>query len=296
MLTSIPTPQPQPAEAFYDISKLNLFTDFSRVTYRAAAGEDAPTGNSTLRPKTWLDTSLASKAPTDQVTYKVIDATGALSSITMSVAEASAVNIAGYHSFPDYVVSPTGATAGGAGLNPGYLSTRDQANQLAAAWGLDSAVAVNEANFGGPFSIVYPPSEIRREFQIAFKGVQCNVGVFIAEQNQNGVGTPGAWDLTGPEPNWISAQPSPQAFVLPPWPAPVRNLLPNEKLVSQQSLFGGGRPLVVRTDMESPYNHLAPPASPTSGGGLTDAQAGQLTAIANGVQSLVGVFKASGAL
>ena len=40
MLTSIPTPQPQPSEAFYDISKLNLFTDFTRATYRAAAGED----------------------------------------------------------------------------------------------------------------------------------------------------------------------------------------------------------------------------------------------------------------
>ena len=296
MLTSIPTPQPQPSDAFYDISKLNLFTDFSRVTYLAAAGEDAPTGDNTKRPKSWLDTSLSSKAPTDQVTYKVIDATGALSSITMTVAEASAVNIAGYHSFPAYVVAPTGATAGGAGLNPGYLSTRDQANQLAAALSLDAS-AVTENVLAGPLQIVYPPSEIRREYQINFKGVPCNVGVFLAEQNANGVGSPGAWDLTGPEPNWISSQPSPQTFVLPPWPDPIRNLLPNEKLV-QQGIFGGGRPLVVRTDMESPYNHLAPstPASPASGGGLTDAQAGQLAAIATGVQSLVGVFKASGAL
>ena len=296
MLTSIPTPQPQPSDAFYDISELNLFTDFTRVTYRAAAGEDAPTGDNTKRPKAWLDSSLVAKAPTDQVTYKVIDATGAVSSITMSVAEASAVNIAGYHSFPPYVVAPTSATAGGVGINPQYLSTLDQANQLAAAWSLDAS-AVTENVFAGPLQIVYPPSEIRREFQIAFKGVQCNVGVFLAEQSANGVGTPGTWDLTGPEPNWISTQPSPQTFVLPPWPDPIRNLLSNEKLV-QQSIFGGGRPLVVRTDMESAYNHLAPatPASPASGGGLTDAQAGQLTAIASGVQSLVGVFKASGAL
>ncbi len=273
MLNSPPINQPQPSLSFYDLSHIALFTDYTtRAMYKAASGDDPPTGDRTKRPKYWADTSLAGKDPSGTASYAYVDRSSLLKPViafmSMTVAEAMSVNIPGVHSYPPYAVAPTLATSNGVPINSGYLSTRDDALALAIMWGFDSSAVVEPIQ--ALFPIFDPPTEIRREYSILFKDVPCNVGVFLGEMYHNGVGTPGHWDLTGPEPNWISDQPSPQTFILPPWPDPVRTLLPNEKL--NGNIFGGV--IVYRTDMESAYNPTI--AYQNGSGGLTAAQTAEL--------------------
>lgn len=285
---SLPVIQPQPSDPFYPAAKLDLFIGFTRSSYLAATGSDAPTGDPSKRGKAWKDDSLANRPSTDMVTYNYLgtDATGkpAVLSFSVTVAEAMAVNIAGVHSYPAYIIDPTNAYTAGpdnsgnvvrlSGLNPGYLSTMAQAQDLAKQWGIDPS-SISDTNFAGPIAIVYPSDELRRNYSIMYKGVPCNVGQSVEEMNHNGVGTPGKWDLTGPEPNWISNMPTTAAFVLPAWPDPVRALLPNEALAST-GIFGGGNVMVYRTDMDSPYKTVNAVAVASTGGGMTDSQAAEI--------------------
>jgi hypothetical protein len=303
MLTSIPTSQPQPDAPFYPADVLKLFRSFTRQSYKDAAGIDAPTGDPTKRPKYWFDSSLVGRDPDEIVTYSFIDRgrANAVRKMMMTVAEARSVNIPGIHSYPDYVVAPTSAYAFGpgndgvpirlAGLNADILSTRKQAEDLAKAWGVDPSTVVDEAAFGGPIQYVFPVEENRRKWGVPFNGVHRNVGTFLKEMYANGVGNPGKWDLTGPEPNWISSVPTVQNFDLPPWDEPVRDLLTNEAF-APPNLFGGV--VVYRKDRESIYNptNTSAPGVVTAGGsGLTQSQASDLAFC---VRALKAILQAAG--
>ena len=293
MFQSLPNVQPQPSDPFFPISKLALFSEFSRAGVLAATGDDPPTGNPNLRPKDWWDDS--AKGLDGTVTYLYIDnsinGSPKVGQFTIPAAEAAKPNIAGVHSFPARVIAPTNATVQGFGTsNPVpavTLSLYSEALMLATAWGLGKDAVVEEQL--SAFSYVYPPEEMRRKYDVLWNGVSLNVGQFLDEMNKNGVGAPGHWDLTSVSggPNWISDVPPVQTFTLAPWPMPIRPLMANEALKTSQSLFAGAAPIVYRTDMTSPYN---PAPASAVGSGLTPTQASDLHLIKASVDAMVKTF------
>lgn len=288
--TNQPSPG-QPTAAYYPTTALQLFPSYTRATFLAAFGYDAPTYDSTKKPKDWFDRTLQGQ-PTDTVTYNYVDTSvpgkPVIGTMSMSVAEAGAPNFPGVHSFPSYGIAPTTATEQLLGspaqtINPATLSTSDQANQLAQAWNVPPT-DINQWTPGGPITFDWG-TETRRVYQILYNGFQLNVGQYVAMMYANGIGAPGSWNLTGPQPVWVSTLPAAAVPTLNPWPEPVRALLPNEALWS--GLFGGCE--VYRTDMVSPYNPALPSSGPTStgpSGGLTAAQDARLTRIETDVAAI----------
>lgn len=281
--TNAPAPA-QPSAASYATTALQLFA----IETRSAS---TPTYDPTKRPKDWADATLTG-APNDTVTYDFIDTSSpgapVAGTISMSVAEAAALNLPGIEQYAAYFVQPTSATeslgTSTVAANPANLSTIDQANALAVAWGLSPA-AVSEITLAG-VSWNWG-NETRRNYQISYNGGLVNVGQSLSLMNGAGVGAPGEWILASSGPVWKSLLPTvAPAVTLAPWPEPVRALLPNEALFGggETGLFGGGC-VVYRTDMPSPYNPAT--AAATSGGGLTSDQAAQLLRIDANLQALM---------
>ncbi len=147
---------------------------------------------------------------------------------------------------------------------------------LAAAWGLDAS-AITQWTPGGPIVFNWG-AEQRRVYQITYTNYQLNVGQYVALMYANGVGAPGHWVFTGPQPVWVTMLPANVPVNLQPWPEPVRTLLPNEALWS--GLFGGC--VAFRTDMTSSYN----PAPAVTGGALTADQDARLARIEANVAAI----------
>jgi hypothetical protein len=295
-LQTIPAPQPQPIQAAYGLSLLNLLPEYDRDGYFAAAGVQAATNDPTQPVKTWVATEDASgnliTATTPAVTFSYWIPNGnsapTWGSFTITGAEALAANIPGLQTFPAYVIAGTPATQGGdVGAQPdsipaNLLSTMDQALALAESWEMTpaqaaAAVADTYDQQFAPFTINYN-GETRQYLTVNWNGTLINVGEQLQAMYAAGVGAPGSWLLSGAEPVWESAYPSaaptPNAAITP---VPQRALLSNEVFLETLMAVEVGR-----TD-------LSQPASGT-GGGLTSAQAQQLTAALAGVNTLLAFF------
>jgi hypothetical protein len=258
-IMSTPISQPaipaQPLSLAYGIQDLALLKTYSRDSYLAAFGVQAPAWDPSRVRKTWFDSTVDASDPSNVAVYKVIapDSTGtwAVRQLVMPASEAAAVNLPGLVTYPPYAVAPTQATRGGSSINPNYLSLESDARAMMALFG--GANLYDEGN-GGMFPIVYPANEPRRAWDFMFKGTAVNVGALLMRLNANGVGAPGTWDASGAEPVWIPAPTPPDGVndMRPPRPVPVRALLPNEKL--QAGLMGVS---VVRTDLQQQSDEAA---------------------------------------
>ena len=106
-------PQPsQPNQPQYQISLLDLFPVYAtRAAYQQATGQQAPPFDATAPIKGWTD-----PAPSGQP-YLVFDptaaATGYVSPITLTPAQAAQLNLPGVYNYPAYVSPPTDAQAVG---------------------------------------------------------------------------------------------------------------------------------------------------------------------------------------
>lgn len=251
-MTPISTPinKPQPTDSAYGIDVLKTFTEYSRATYLQTFGVDADTYDPSLPTKTWFDSSAD---PSQSYTYLTFIAQNGLAApvktmLTITGAQASKINLYGLHSYPAYAIAPTAAAVvdptgiTNSPVQAADLSTRDQAVALATALGLDPST-VTEITMAPLYKIAYPSTEPRRIYVVTFKGIALTVGRLIQEQNANGVGAPGGWNLDGPEPNWISAIPSTLPPANPVQPVPMRDLMPNEAF--QVGLMGVE---IIRTD------------------------------------------------
>jgi hypothetical protein len=252
---SQPVVPPQPAGEFYGIQELALFKQFTRDSYRAAFGVEAPGWDPSRLTKTWFDSTADTSHPENVSLYKIVarDSSGTwrVRQLVLPAIEAAAVNLPGAVPYPAYIVAPTNAMRTGPGsltpqpLNPDYLSTHSQA--LALMFETGGTAVVEEPAMGGGFGIAYPPDEPRRLWQIVFRGTPVNAGLMLKNRNAAGVGSPGQWDLTKVEPVWISDPPAPTGLddTRPAREMPIRDLLPNESL--QTTLMGVS---VVRTDLK----------------------------------------------
>jgi hypothetical protein len=238
----------QPDTEFYSIQDLALFKSHSRESYRAVFGVEAPPYDPRRRPKSWFDSTVDVSAPEKDVWYRIAtqDQRGApiLTRIAMPASEAATVNLPGAVIYPPYVVAPTSATRGGSSLNPIYLSLESDAQSLMKELGGASLQQEDLPSFPAD----YPSDEPRRPWYFLFRGQPVNVGALLLGRNAQGVGAPGHWDVSTPQPAWVPDPPAAAGAddTRPPREMPVRDLLPNEQL------YAGllGIPGVVRTDLQ----------------------------------------------
>jgi hypothetical protein len=277
---SIPSNPAQPNQSIYGFGALQTVPTYTRASYLAAFGVQAPNFDATKAPKYWFDSTVNLSSPSNVAVYNVVSVEGILATITqlsLPASQAAAVNIPGLITYPPYVIQPTTATMtglppSGVPFNADVLSNQQDALNLANSFGLSSSAVIDGDPTIGPFVVNYPATETRRQWDILFKGNAVNVGIMIANMNANGVGAPGAWDLSGSQPTWVPA-PMPPDGITSGVPAansqvsvPVRALLPNEKI--QTTLMGS---VIARTDMSSAAT------TDTSAGGFTDTDRATLS-------------------
>ena len=245
---SLPIVPPQPDREAYGFAELALFQTYTRETYRAAFGVQAPAWNPSRPPKFWFDSTADISAAGNVAAYKIfaVDSTGtwALQQFVLPAAEAVAINLPGAVTYPPYVIAPTDATRGGSSQNAKYLSLESDARTFMAAFGATGLVDEGATTF---YPIAYPPDEPRRSWAILLNGHQQNVGGLLADRNARGVGSPGRWDTSKGLAVWVPDPPAPAGLddPRPPRPLPVRDLLPNE--IIQTGLMSVS---VARTDLQ----------------------------------------------
>jgi hypothetical protein len=231
---------------------LPLFKEFNRISYKAATGTDAPEYDSTRDVKLWLDTAAGKGKPAK---YKTWTFTAQPEYIKLSIPAwyAKTVNLPPDPvSYPVWNPPPSDAVVMSGGvavspIDPFYLATQDQADQLYKELGAVGGVQLWTPDPGpGDIHVQYG-EDPRREFQFLFKSQMLTVGLLLKQMYVNGVGAPGAWDLTGcawdltgSEPRWIPAPPP----VLPPnykvTPMPMRPLFDFE----QWDILPAGPPMI----------------------------------------------------
>lgn len=175
----------------YSPVELDLFQQYTRETYSAAFGVDAPAWDPTRLLKSWFDSTVFTPQPAT-VTYQVFgqDTTGAwgFQNLTLALADAASVNLPGAITYPQYVVQPTDATRGTSGMSANYLSLESDANALLPTFGGTSLV---DQGITPVFPVNYPADEPRRMWAIVMpNGNQLNVGLLLLERNANGIGSP----------------------------------------------------------------------------------------------------------
>ncbi len=250
---SRPAAPPQPEQEYYGFQELALFKAYTRESYRAAFGVEAPAYDSSRLIKSWFDSTADISDPGNVSVYRIPGRDGsgnwALRQLVLPSHEAASVNLTGAISYPAYVVPPTRATRGGSGINANYLSLAADAQALLAEIGGESIV--DEGN-SVVFPVVYPPDEPRRAWDIMFHGQPLNVGLLLLAKNAKGVGAPGHWNTSGGDAVWLADPAAPTGLddTRPPREMPVRDLLPNERM--QVGLMGPG---IVRTDLEQSLQH-----------------------------------------
>jgi hypothetical protein len=249
---SAPVVPPQPNLPAYGFQELALFRSYTRESYRAAFGIEAPPWDPSRLKKTWFDSTADRSDPSNVSVYKFFgrDAAGnwAIRQLVVPAQEAATVNLPGTQVYPPYVVAPTQATRGGAPVNPIYLSLESEARALMAELGGQGLI--DEGNTS-VFPIVYPAEEPRRAWNILFQGHAENAGALLFNRNAKGIGAPGHWDSSSQTPVWMPAPAPPSGLddTRLPREMPVRDLFANEKL--QTGLMGVS---VVRIDLEQQSN------------------------------------------
>lgn len=251
----------QPNAQFYGFSALQIFTEYTRDSYLAQFGVQAPAWNRTRGKKTWFDSSA-----TNDRSYPIAPTDPGATSLPLqsfTAADASTVNLPGLPTFQPYVVAPSGAFLQGTPThlaNANILSTMAQATALAAELGVSTNQIMEE--LAG--AVIYPADDPRRVLVIAWgtDSHHVSVGDLLVQKNAKGLGYPGHWDLSGADPVFVFDSLddgiSTGANTLPLVPVPLRPLMPNEQIKP-----AGLVSMVYRTDKQ--------PATPSTGtGGFTD--------------------------
>lgn len=274
---SLPIAPPQPDQDIFSPVELALFQEYTRESYRSTFGVDAPPWDPTRLYKSWFDSSAFTPQP-NTVAYQIFgqDAAGVwgFQNLTLTFADAAAVNLPGAITYPQYTVLPTSATRGSSGMSANYLSLESDANALLPIFGGTSLL---DQGITPVFPVVYPADEARRMWAILMpNGNQLNVGLLLLERNAAGVGSPGHWNTSadsvpGGYPVWSADPAAPTGLddTRPHCAMPVRALLPNER-VGMQTLGILASPVIMRTDLGQAAAELAGQFTPADRQILTE--------------------------
>ena len=247
-LVSPPVAAAQPNTEFYNIQDLALFKAYSRDSYRTMFGVEAAAYDPTRVLKSWFDSTVDVSDPGNVAVYRVVaqdqNGNGILRQMVMPAQEAATINLPGAIRYPPYVVAPTLATRGGSTLNAIYLSLESDAQELMTQLG---GTGLQQEELPS-YPASYPSDEPRRQWYFLAQGQPVNVGALLFTRNAQGVGAPGHWDVSSPQPVWVPDLPAPtgEDDTRPPRSMPVRDLLPNEQLYTGMMGILG----VVRTDLK----------------------------------------------
>jgi hypothetical protein len=247
-LVSPPVAAVQPNTEFYNIQDLALFKAYSRDSYRAAFGVEAAGYDPTRVLKSWFDSTVDVSDPGNVAVYRVVaqdqNGNGILRQMVMPAQEAATVNLPGAIPYLPYVVAPTLASRGGSTLNAIYLSLESDAQALMKQLG---GTGLQQEELPS-YPASYPGDEPRRQWYFLAQGQPVNVGALLLMRNGQGVGAPGHWDVSSPQPVWVPDPPAPtgENDTRPPRAMPVRDLLANEQLYTGVMGILG----VVRTDLK----------------------------------------------
>jgi hypothetical protein len=251
MANNLVSPPVVPAQLnteFYNILDLALFKAYSRDSYLAAFGVEAAAYDPTRVRKSWFDSTVDVSDPSNVAVYRVVaqdqNGNGILRQMVMPAQEAATINLPGAIRYPPYVVAPTLATRGGSTLNAIYLSLESDAQELMTQLG---GTGLQQEELPS-YPASYPSDEPRRQWYFLAQGQPVNVGALLFTRNAQGVGAPGHWDVSSPQPVWVPDLPAPtgEDDTRPPRSMPVRDLLPNEQLYTGMMGILG----VVRTDLK----------------------------------------------
>jgi len=258
--TNKPMAQSQPAQPNqpqYQISTLDLFPVYAtRAAYQQATGQQATPFDATEPLKGWADL-----APSGQP-YLVFDATAAatgyVSQMTLTPAQAALLNLPGVYTYPAYVSAPTDAIETGpygpiGPVSPDQVCLQADAqaiaNEIAPLYPGDAISVVQENS--GLFHYVYG-LDPRRQWYLQAGNQAFAAQALIEARNAHGIGAPGHWALSSAGLNWVYDAPvtaaAANAIAIP---VPIRPLLPNEQIVNLPgSLFNqAGTWVVERTDL-----------------------------------------------
>lgn len=283
-----PVTPPQPATSPYAVNALELFPTYTRATYLAKTGNQAPPFDITRPAKAWYDSSVTGSA-----SYTVFNQSMSapeLIPLTLSAAVAKSVNLPGLPTYTQYVQQASNVIvtngSSGSGYSGLYQSTEAQANALKAEIGDASLVVTSGLGPMFPGAVfVYQKIDSSSPVGIYLLGNQ-NVGQMLQQRNANGVGYPGTWakNISG---NYVFSPATlndGSTSTLGSTPTPVRPLLANEALVSVPA---GIFPIaeVVRTDLPS----TQPSNVPTTDG-FTAADRTALNQMLTLIQALAKAF------
>lgn len=263
---SQPVVPAQPKQDYYSFSELALFKAYTRETFRAAFGVQAPPYDPARVIKTWFDSTVDTTDPNNVALYKVIsrDQRGqwGVRQMVLAASEAASVNLPGSVMYPDYSIAPTKANRAGTPVWPDSMSLESEARALLQELGLPE-LALNDEGRGSIMPVEYG-DDPRRVWDFVFKSVSYNVGAMLNNKNRNGVGAPGRWAVSD-KIEWIADPPAPTGLDDPrsPRDLPVRDLLQNEKIVT--TLMGAS---IGRTDRMPPLTD--------AGGQFTEADRSML--------------------
>lgn len=246
----------------YPVNHYQIKEQFNRETYKAKFGNEPPTYDAALPPKSWVGSG----------SFKVFSDAGGNAAIADLVIPPiqDGVNLPGRKSYPTWAPAPTTAMTGAASgnstsVNPAYLSTKADAEALMAELNGSSLYDEGDSAFP-PFKISYPADETRRMWAFVANGRPVVAGSLLMQKYAHGVGAPGKWDLSQGEPAWDSeALTSDPPVTLSPVPVPVD--IPAGAIFVPGGPFGGWQ---VKLAGE------ADPGSAPAAGGLTADQAAAL--------------------
>jgi len=276
------TVKPIPTVSPYDISELELFTRYTRASYKEEFGVDAPKFNPALTflhngkmvtaIKNWFDSDAIASHPTQYGTFLTVSQGLAGTSnateqialppligpfIYLSAGLANVVNLPDdAPDYPDYEVEDTDAYENDDGkhlyINKYYLSTIQQAEELQQQIGTSANPVVEYQPTGGPGQLryVYPADEGRRVWQfIDVLGQVQNVGLLLVQKNAFGVGAPGNWVNDGSgRLIWKMSIPTVDGSALKDTalvPMPLRTLEDTESFLEPS--VAGGNPMIANS-------------------------------------------------
>lgn len=258
MIQSNPKVKPQPAGATYGAVELFLFERLTRADYEKKYGEQPPAWDPTQQIKRWFDTSVleASADPAHElVTYSMyqdaVNLGGSpetqIKKVTMTKLAASLPNLPGIYSYPKYVSAPTTAMLLGPDqkmtpLSSAALLYKEQAQAIADAIKKDTGVIYNvmlsDQYTAWPWIAVWG-EEKRRWYDLVRDtearhsgnpGAVIDAWFLLSKMYNDGVGSPGKWQLSDSMPVWLSTVPYPQSWdSRPEVGIPIRDLFTNEK-------------------------------------------------------------------
>lgn len=283
-----PTPQPEPTASTYDVSALTLLPTYTRASYKAAFGKDAPDFDVSRAPKTWFD---GTQPTSGTSTYSILQGVNIVP-LSLPSVEASSVNLppdvqpqippslavidsgvryTGIMGLDDYLQVTVQRLENTAGCNnpscvPTTINVADMVAQVqSSATYLCGWLANNNNMFhGGVDPVCANPAPVVAKYTSSI-----STWATAAAKVQQLMGI-------------IPGTPCPfcDAIARPPVPMPIRALYPDES-VGIASMMGG---VIVRRSAAAP----PAPSLPSAGGTFTDADRASLQQVLSILKLITG--------